>query len=162
MADLIDDLLKLSRLGRQELRKSSLDLSSIATEVAVELHHSGTNCEFHISENMQGYGDSPTIKLVLLNLMENACKFSNHQGPVEVGERDGAFYVHDEGIGFDQQYAEKMFLPFERLVLDRDYPGTGIGLANVKRIVDRHGGEVWAESRGLGEGATFFFSLPAA
>jgi light-regulated signal transduction histidine kinase (bacteriophytochrome) len=162
MADLIDDLLKLSRLGRQELRKSELDVTWLAEEIAGEIEHGGSKCEFTIARGMRAYGDQPTIKLLMSNLMENACKFSNHQGPVEVGQEDGTFFVKDKGIGFDQQYAEKMFLPFERLVLDRDYPGTGIGLANVKRIAERHGGRVWAESEGAGQGATVYFFLPGA
>ena len=162
MADLIDDLLKLSRLGRQELKKTHLDITAIAKDLANEVGHGNAQCQFKIKEGMKAYGDPPTIRLLINNLLENACKFSNQTGEIEVGEDDGAFFVRDRGIGFDQQYAEKMFLPFERLVLDRDYPGTGIGLANVKRIVDRHGGKVWAESAGLGEGATFHFSLPKA
>jgi signal transduction histidine kinase len=97
---------------------------------------------------------------VLNNLLENACKFAHEGGPIRVGQKDGVFFVEDHGIGFDQQYAERIFLPFERLVLERDYPGTGIGLANVKRIIDRHSGKVWAMSAGPGQGATFYFSLP--
>ncbi len=163
MADLIDDLLKLSRLGRQELKKTSLDITAMAKEVAADITNAGSKCEIRIAEGLRAYGDVPTIKLVLVNLMENACKFSNHIGPVEVGQgSDGVFFVRDSGIGFDQQYADKMFMPFERLVLDREYPGTGIGLANVKRIVERHGGEVWAQSAGLGQGATFYFRLPTS
>ena len=162
MADLIDDLLKLSRLGRQELTKSNLDLTGIAEEISSDIKSAGSHCEISIAKGMRAYGDPPTIKLLLSNLIENACKFSNQVGPVEIGQEDSTFFVKDRGIGFDQQYAEKLFLPFERLVLDRDYPGTGIGLANVKRIVERHGGKVWAESEGLGKGAIFHFSLPAA
>jgi PAS domain S-box-containing protein len=162
MADLIDDLLKLSRLGRQEMRKADLDITEIAREVASDLVHAGSKCEIHVKDGLKVYGDQPTIKLLLTNLMENACKFSNHAGPVEVGQEGDAIFVRDAGIGFDQQYAEKMFLPFERLVLDRDYPGTGIGLANVKRVIDRHGGKVWAVSDGLGKGATLYFALPRA
>lgn len=161
MADLIDDLLKLSRLGRQELKKTELDISRITLEVADELAHGGTQCQITVAKGMHAIGDLPTIKLAITNLVENACKFSNHQGPVEVGKQGDSFFVRDQGIGFDQQYEEKLFLPFERLVLDRDYPGTGIGLANVKRVIDRHGGRVWAESEGIGKGATFYFALPS-
>jgi PAS domain S-box-containing protein len=160
MADLIDDLLKLSRLTRQEIRKTNLNLTEIAEEISTELKHGGSACNIKIQKGMETYGDPPTIKLLLTNLMENACKFSGQEGSVEIGRSDGYFFVRDHGIGFDQQYEEKMFLPFERLVLDRDYPGTGIGLANVRRIADRHSGRVWAESEGTGKGATFYFSLP--
>jgi len=161
MADLIDDLLKLSRLGRQELKKTDLDITAMAKEIANDIQHAGSSCEFEIAEGMTAYGDVPTIKLVLANLMENACKFSGHKGVIEVQESEGTFSVSDNGIGFDQQYEEKMFMPFERLVLDREYPGTGIGLANVKRIIERHGGHVWATSPGVGKGAVFSFDLPS-
>jgi PAS domain S-box-containing protein len=160
MADLIDDLLKLSRLGRQELKKTTLDITAIAKDLANDVHPGERTCEFDIQPGMTAYGDSPTIRLAIGNLIENACKFSDKGERIQIGFENGAFFVKDHGIGFDQQYAEKIFMPFERLVLERDYPGTGIGLANVKRIIDRHDGKVWAESAGQGKGATFYFSLP--
>jgi PAS domain S-box-containing protein len=160
MATLIDDLLKLSRLGRQELRKTQLDMSAIASDLSAEITQGPCPVTFDIQEGMKGYGDSATIRLVLSNLMENACKFSPEGGKVLIGKEKDAFFVSDRGIGFDQQYEDKLFQAFERLVLDRDYPGTGIGLANVKRIIERHRGHVWARSEGPGKGATFYFTLP--
>lgn len=160
MADLIDDLLKLSRLGRQELRKTDLDLTTMATEIAAELLNGKCSADFKIQPGLRAHGDSPTIRLALNNLLENACKFSPNGGTIEFKSENGAFLVRDQGIGFDQQYEEKLFLPFERLVRECEYPGTGIGLANVKRVMERHGGKVWAKSEGADKGATFYFQLP--
>lgn len=160
VAKLIDDLLKLSRISRQELQKKQLDITAIAREVAHDLKSTYQEVDFQIAEGMTAFGDAPTIRLVLSNLMENACKFSSGQGTVTVGCEDGSIFVSDEGIGFNQDYEEKMFMPFERLVLDREYPGTGIGLANVKRIIDRHQGKLRAISKGANVGATFSFQLP--
>jgi signal transduction histidine kinase len=108
---------------------------------------------------MKAYGDPTLIRFALLNLMQNACKFSPPDSTTQVGSSGDTFYVADKGIGFSPDYASKIFQPFERLVNEEDYPGTGIGLANVKRIIERHGGAVWAESA-PGEGAKFFFKLP--
>jgi PAS domain S-box-containing protein len=159
MGDLIDDLLKLSRLGRQEISRKDLDLSALAAELVDELR---APAEILIQPGLHALADAKLMKLALQNLLDNAIKFSSNTGKaaIEFGQReDGAFFVRDNGIGFDTQYSDRLFLPFERLVLDRDYPGTGIGLANVKRIIDRHGGRVWAESE-LGHGATFYFTIP--
>jgi signal transduction histidine kinase len=110
------------------------------------------------------YGDPILLRLTLLNLIQNAAKFSPKGGTIQVGGRpDGensVFYVKDEGIGFEMKYAHKLFLPFERLHRESEFPGTGIGLANVQRVVHRHGGTVWAESS-PGRGATFYFALPS-
>jgi len=95
-----------------------------------------------------------------LNLIENAVKFSTPAAAIRIGQREGAFFVSDSGIGFDMEYASKIFRPFERLVRDEEYPGTGIGLANTQRIVQRHGGKVWAESE-PGLGSIFYFTLPS-
>lgn len=157
---LIDDLLKLSRLSRQEMRWAPFDLSELAQTVATELKSDerSEHVAIEIQEGMQAVGDPKLMSFVLLNLMENACKFSPRGGKVRIGRVGKSFYVADEGIGFDTRYAEKLFLPFERLVGQEEYPGTGIGLANVKRIIDRHGGRVWAEST-LGKGSTFWFTI---
>jgi PAS domain S-box-containing protein len=158
---LIDDLLKLSRLGRDEFVKSQFDLSKLAESVWNELlpDEQCQVVEIEIEPDLKGYGDPRHIQLLLLNLLDNACKFSPNGGKVRVGQQGGAFFVSDQGIGFDMAYAEKLFLPFERLVREADFPGTGVGLANVHRIVERHGGNVWAESE-PGHGATFYFTLP--
>ncbi len=159
MGDLIDDLLKLSRIGRQPMARESLDLSAMATEILGELHYDG---DHRIAPSMLMTGDPKLMRLAVENLIGNAVKFSSKskKPSIEVG-RNGpnTFFVKDNGIGFDMNYADKLFGAFERLVRDDEYPGTGIGLANVKRIIDRHGGKVWGESEIEG-GATFYFSVP--
>lgn len=165
MAILIDELLHLSRLSRADLRCTRVDVTKMAHELAGELCNSEDGCkvEFAIQPNLTAMGDARLLRLALQNLMDNARKFSPEGGVVSVGatELDGetVFYVKDHGIGFDMRFAHKLFLPFERLVTDAEFPGTGIGLANVKRIIDRHGGTIWPEST-PGKGATFFFKLP--
>lgn len=165
MGQLIDDLLKLSRLGRQELTRDPVDLTALAhlaTQAVVGQHPKPH--ELVIDPDMEAVGDSKLLYFVLENLISNAFKFAKGEGvpTLHVGSltRNGqrVFFVRDNGTGFDQEYASKVFLPFERLVRDDEYPGTGIGLANVKRIVERHGGKVWAQSS-PGAGATFFFTL---
>jgi signal transduction histidine kinase len=160
---LIDDLLHLSRLSRQEMQLIDFNLTEMAEAVAKDLRarSAAGNCTFDIEPGLVGHGDPLLVQFVLMNLMENACKFSPRGGAIRVGRSpDGAFFVQDDGIGFDMSYANKLFMPFERLVRDDQFPGTGIGLANVRRIIERHGGKVWAEST-PGHGATFRFSLPA-
>lgn len=158
LGQLIDDLLKLSRIARQEISRVSVDVSALALSVSSEL----VPGEFDIQPGMLAAADEDLLRFVLLNLMENAAKFSPQGTKIQVGRKliagRSAFFVADHGIGFDMRYAEKLFLPFERLVRQEEFPGTGIGLANVKRIVERHGGEVWAESE-PGKGATFYFTL---
>jgi signal transduction histidine kinase len=121
--------------------------------------------EFNIQGRITVEADDNLVKFLLMNLLENACKFSPKGGLIEVGETqiDGqqTFFVRDHGIGFDMIYLNKVFLPFERLVTEDQFTGTGIGLANVHRIVQLHGGRVWAESQ-LGKGSTFFFTLAPA
>ncbi len=166
MGSLIDDLLKLSRIARQEMTRSDVDLSGLATEVYEEVaaREPCENIRFEVQEGLCAKVDAKLFRLVVLNLIDNACKFSPDGGKISIGEAaqnaEPVFFIKDEGIGFDKQYAEKMFLPFERLVLDTEFPGTGIGLANVKRIVERHGGKIWAEGE-LGKGSTFYFTVPA-
>jgi signal transduction histidine kinase len=156
---LIDELLKLSRITRQDMAKTSFSLSDLAREVADDLGEAGAgNALIEIQPGLTAWGDPKLIRFVLLNLLENACKFSPEGGTVRLGAKDGTFFVSDEGIGFDPRYSDKLFRPFERLVTQDEFPGTGVGLANVKRIVERHGGQVWAESE-LGKGATFWFTL---
>jgi PAS domain S-box-containing protein len=156
MGTLIDDLLKLSRLGRQEMSPAEFDLSAMTHDVAEELDAAD---RVIVEPNLVAFGDHRLVRFVLLNLMENSLKFSPEGGNVRVGKRGDSFYVADEGIGFERDYAEKIFKPFERLVRDDEYPGTGIGLANAHRIVKRHGGHIWADAE-PGKGATFHFTLP--
>lgn len=157
---LIDDLLQMSRIARSQMRWQEVDLSSLADEVLTELRDRPwpQNVTVEIEPCLSGIGDARLLRFVLQNLLENAYKFSPDGGTIRFGREGQAFFVSDEGIGFDMQYASKLFLPFERLVLERDYPGTGIGLANVQRIIQRHHGSVWAQSE-LGHGATFYFTL---
>ncbi|AIE83840.1 sensor histidine kinase [Fimbriimonas ginsengisoli] len=163
LAALIDDLLKLSRLSHTEMRPVSFNLSDLAQEVIDEMALNGpVKCTFQVQPDLNAFGDPFLVRFVLWNLLNNACKFSPEGGLVSVSqEQGGAFCVRDQGIGFDMRYVEKLFQPFERLVTESQFPGTGIGLANVKRIVERHGGRVWAESE-PGCGSRFLFTLEAS
>jgi light-regulated signal transduction histidine kinase (bacteriophytochrome) len=167
MAELIDDLLELSRVGRAELSRRRVSLSEIGHVVATELRKTDPDrqVEVHIQDDLVADADRRLVQIVLENLLGNAWKFTANVAPatIHVGGRqaeDGAVYfVQDNGAGFDMTYADKLFRPFQRLHGDADFPGTGIGLATVHRIIDRHGGRVWAEGA-VGAGATVFFTLP--
>jgi light-regulated signal transduction histidine kinase (bacteriophytochrome) len=166
MGELIDDLLDLSRVTRREMRHEDVDLSALAAAVMAELTRAdpGRPVKVHIAEGMRARGDPALLRLMLENLLGNAWKFTGRETPacIEVGvERDGdrlVYYVRDNGVGFDMAYADKLFGAFQRLHGATEFPGTGIGLATVQRIVFRHGGQVWAHST-VGQGATFFFTL---
>ncbi len=155
---LIDDLLMLSRLGRASINRVEFNVSKLAEEVATEVRDRDWDrpVSIVIEPNISICGDPRLIRFLLQNLFENACKFSYPElgANIEMVAVTGGFLVRDNGIGFDQLYVGKIFEPFERLVKESEYPGTGIGLANVKRIVDRHGGQIAAEGR-EGRGATF-------
>jgi len=163
MGELIDALLDLSRVGRRPLRRETVDLSSLASAIADELRRTepGRRVEFEIAENVRGEGDETLLRLVLQNLIANAWKFTAGREPARIafgiGE-DGAYYVRDNGAGFDMAYAGHLFAPFHRLHGAAEFPGTGIGLATVDRIVRRHAGRVWADGE-VGKGATFHFTL---
>ncbi len=163
LSDLIDDLLEFARLAHHEVRRRPVDITAWAKQSAriAQDEYPGRGLKFDFEEGLTADADLTTTRIVLQNLMDNAAKFSPNGGTISVGFRDGAFFVRDEGIGFNMAYHQKLFLPFQRLVLDSEFPGTGIGLANVERIVVRHGGKVWAESN-LGHGATFWFTLGSA
>lgn len=151
---LIDDLLQFVRLGQMQIQRASFDMTALARSVAEELR-----IDSDIETGMTATGDATLVRLLVQNLLDNAAKFCGMTSAcVEMGRDGETFYVRDHGIGFDPKYAHKLFQPFERLHREGQFPGTGIGLANVKRIVGRHGGRVWAESR-PGAGATFFFTL---
>ncbi|MGV3614694.1 MAG: PAS domain-containing protein [Fimbriimonas sp.] len=162
LASLIEDLLEYSRIGRQEVARSPLDLSQIATEVATELGGRNRRTKIEIEPDLTSNGDPLLVRLVIQNLIENALVYSPEGGTIRVGRdetREGCpFFVRDEGIGMDMAYADKIFEPFQRLHLDTEYSGTGIGLANVRRIIERHSGQIWVESEPE-KGATFFFTL---
>ncbi len=166
MGRLIDDLLKLSRVSRAELRRDPVDLTALARQVAEDLGERApqrrVRCE--IAAGMTVHGDARLLAVVLQNLLDNAWKFTARRAEavIQVGEsrREGerVFFVRDNGAGFDMRYLEKLFVPFARLHTEAEFGGTGIGLATVQRVVARHGGRVWAEGE-VGKGATFFFTL---
>ncbi len=164
LATLIDELLKLSRLTRHDIVRVPVDLGRLAREIFSEVARAyPRGCNFEASDDLIGVGDARLLRLVLWNLIDNAVKFSPSGGTIRFGrlrpETEPTFFLSDEGVGFDMAFAAKLFLPFERLVLESEFPGTGIGLTNVKRIIQRHGGRVWAESS-PGKGSTFYFTLP--
>lgn len=167
MSELIDGLLRLSRLTRMDMQIQEVDLSAMAGQEAAVLMQAdpGRTIEFDIAPGLKVRGDPAMLRAVIQNLFENAWKFtrSRQAARIELGvlqvEGGRGYFVRDNGIGFDQQYAERIFGAFQRLQRVEDYPGAGIGLATVRRIIQRHGGRIWAESA-PGEGATFCFTLP--
>jgi PAS domain S-box-containing protein len=166
MGQLIDGMLTLSRVNRVEMHPDKVDLSQIICSIAEELKRSQPErtAEFIIAPNITDYGDRALLDALLRNLLENAWKFTEKRPHtlIEFGLKQGAggpvYFVRDNGIGFDMKYSDKLFKPFSRLHSQEEYSGSGIGLANVFRIVRRHGGQVWAEGE-AGKGATFFFTL---
>jgi DNA-binding response OmpR family regulator len=166
MGELIDDLLQLSRVSRAEIHAQPIDLSALAREIAAGLSAGGRKVEVRIEDGLTAKADRQLIKIVMENLMGNAWKFTGKaESPaVEIGKTaaaDGqAFYIRDNGAGFDMALADKMFQPFRRLHSEAEFPGTGVGLATIHRVIDRHGGRVWAEGK-VGHGATFYFTLAA-
>lgn len=162
MDELITALLSLSRLTRAEIHREPVNLTDIAEDIAAEVHaEPGAKAvEFTIAPDLRAEADAKMVRIVLDNLVANAVKFSarSERPQVEIGKKDGAFFVRDNGVGFNPQYSRKLFAPFERLHSADEFPGSGIGLATVQRVVARHGGRVWAESE-EGRGATFYFTL---
>ncbi|MEZ0326794.1 MAG: PAS domain S-box protein [Fimbriimonas sp.] len=162
MAQLIDELLGFARLARVQLRMQDIDMSVLAVVVTKDLEtHWPQHTEFKIQPGMKAKGDLNLIRLVLTNLVSNALKFTSRvEHPlIEIGEDpERGFFVKDNGAGFNPDFASRLFRPFERLHTDEDFQGTGIGLANVERVIRRHGGEVSAEGS-PGKGATFYFTL---
>jgi len=166
MGLLIDDLLNLSRVSRSELSMEDVDLSSTATDIASELQRSAPErrVAFSIAPGLHAQGDPRLLKIALENLFSNAWKFTVNRSPaqIEFGRtaRNGksAYFVRDNGVGFDMAYVGKLFGAFQRLHSVAQYPGTGIGLATVQRIINKHGGHVWAEAE-TDRGATFYFTL---
>ena len=168
MSRLIDDLLGLSRLARRELIREQVDVSGLAREVADELlaEHEARVVEVVIAPDMAADADPRLLRVILRNLLDNAWKFTaKHEAArVEVGVTDAdgerAFFVRDDGAGFDPEHAEHLFGAFQRLHTAGEFEGDGIGLAMVQRLVNRHGGRAWAEGQ-VEKGATFFFTLPS-
>ena len=166
MATLIDDLLKLARVTRGEMRTEVVDLSKVAGEIVAELERSTPErqVEFAIAQGLEARGDPRLLRVVLDNLLRNSWKYTAKQPRARVefaaaqenGER--VFMVRDNGAGFDMQYADKLFGVFQRLHTAAEFEGTGVGLATVRRIITRHGGRIWAESA-VDRGATFYFTL---
>ena len=168
MGTLIDDLLVFSRMGRSEMRRSSVKTDDLVAEVMSEMakDFEGRNIEWDISPLPEVNGDRAMLKQVWVNLISNAVKYSQHRSPskIKIGSRKNdsgelEFFVQDNGAGFDMAYVDKLFGVFQRLHLNEEFEGTGIGLANVRRIILRHGGKTWAEGK-IDAGATFYFTLP--
>ncbi len=165
MAQLIDAVLYLSRVARADLRRQEVDVSALAHAIIERLRETDDrSVEVRIRPGLVAEGDGQLLRIALENLLDNAWKFTRDQSEprIELGVThlpgEPAYFVRDNGAGFDMSYAERLFTPFQRLHLSSEFPGTGIGLATVQRIVYRHGGRIWAEGS-VGQGATFLFTL---
>lgn len=168
MGRLIEDLLSLAQVSRTDFRNEIVDLSQLAAQV-LERHlgsQDGREVSVTIAPGLQARGDVRLIRVVLENLLGNAWKFTSRRastiisvGQLADAEGEPIFFVSDNGAGFDMAHADKLFKTFQRLHSSTEFPGTGVGLATVHRIVARHGGEVWADAEPE-KGATFFFTLP--
>ena len=166
MGNLIDDLLTFSRIGRRELVKINIQMKRLVTEVAVELKNEQPDrvIEFHIGELLPAIGDKMAIRQVWLNLVSNAIKYTKYKDKaiIEISSREeGAeiiYAIKDNGAGFDMRYADKLFGVFQRLHTEEEFEGTGVGLALVQRLLLKHGGHIWADSK-VDLGTTFFFTL---
>ncbi|WP_455211166.1 PAS domain S-box protein [Kaarinaea lacus] len=167
MAQLIDDMLKLSRLTRSHLQHENINISELATEIctALQKEASDRTVQFDITPNVFAYGDEGLLTVVLDNLISNAWKYTSKtsHGVIEVGaladDKETTYWVKDNGAGFNMKYVDKLFGAFQRLHHTHEFEGSGIGLATVARIIHRHGGRVWAEGV-ENQGATFYFTLP--
>jgi PAS domain S-box-containing protein len=166
MSSLIDDMLQYSRVGRTRIKAERLDITGLVEGIVRELRRRTANpqTEVIVHENMTAEADPALLTILYENLIENALKFTSKtpQPRVEIGQvelrGEQVFFIKDNGAGFDMTHSARLFTPFERLHEEREFPGTGIGLANVYRIVSRHGGRIWAEAE-PGKGATFYFTL---
>lgn len=167
MSDLIDDLLHLSRVNRAEFKPQPVDLSQLAGEIVSQLEqtHPDRKVEFSLSDNVTTNGDPRLLRIAMENLLGNAWKFTSHKSParIEFGfinhpDKGPSCFIRDNGAGFDMKYAHKLFGPFQRLHAMNEFPGTGIGLAIVQRIINRHDSSIWVEAES-GKGAVFYFTL---
>ncbi len=170
MGNLIDDLLAFSRIGRAETKETEVDLEQLVKEVVAEIGQDtkSRDIAWKIGALPVCYGDRSMLRLVVVNLVSNAAKFTRMRKPAEIeigcvdrNKKDVEVFVRDNGAGFDMKYANKLFGVFQRLHLPEEFEGTGIGLATVQRIIHRHGGKVRGEGA-IDQGATFYFSLPKA
>jgi signal transduction histidine kinase len=168
MGGLIDDLLSFSRMGRVELKRSAVDLASLVAQVRQTLGPAaaGREIRWSVGELPEVQGDPAMLRQVLASLLDNAVKFTRPRASAEIeigARREGdhfVLFVRDNGVGFDPRHADKLFGVFQRLHTRAEFEGSGIGLASVRRIIQRHGGHTWAQSV-LGEGTAVYFSLPA-
>jgi len=166
MSRLIDDILELSKISRGTLKKSTVNLSDACKRLSNQINESNPeqSIEWRIQEGITKSMDRAMMNIMLQNLLENAWKFTRKtvNACIEVGMKDSdgdsVCYVRDNGCGFNMDYLDKLFLPFERGHTESDYPGTGVGLAIVNRVIQRHGGRIWVESE-IDKGATFYFTL---
>lgn len=171
MGRIIDDLLKLSRVTRQNVERNIFNLSELAKSVIEDTIKENPHQEYEldksrfiVQENIQVWGDERLLRVAFENLISNAWKFSGKKSEPKIiigkSNKNGkdCYYVEDNGAGFDMAYAQKLFNPFQRLHSESEFEGTGIGLATVRRIILKHGGEIWTESQ-IGIGSTFYFTL---
>ncbi len=167
MGQLIDDLLAFSRLGRKDLAKSSIDMCELVQGIITELEQAnrGRKIEFAVGQLPQIQGDRMMLRQVVFNLLNNSVKFTGTRQQAKISvtasetDTEVIYAFTDNGVGFDMQYADKLFGVFQRLHRQQDFEGTGVGLAIVHRVTSRHGGRVWAEAQ-LDKGAQFFIALP--
>jgi light-regulated signal transduction histidine kinase (bacteriophytochrome) len=166
MQSIIDDMLSLSSIGRHEMNRETVNISAIVLNYLQELKgmQPDRTVEFFIQDNVNVRADPRLIHLALENLLRNAWKFTSKKDitRIEFGttikENQTVFFIRDNGEGFDMQFAEKIFEPFKRVHAEKEFGGTGVGLSIVQRVINRHGGSVWAEGE-VGMGATFYFTL---
>ena len=170
MSRLIEDLLYLSQISRQEISRTNIDMSKLASSIVADLRETGPSrsVEVNIAEGLTAHADKRLIAVALSNLLENAWKFTSNienariefgaNPPLHSSREETVYYVRDNGAGFNPEFIEKMFRPFQRLHSENEFEGTGIGLAIVERVIRRHGGRIWAEGE-VGKGATVYFNL---
>jgi PAS domain S-box-containing protein len=166
MGILIDEVLELARVSRCELKKNLVDLNKLAKDILtdLQLNAPARKSKIQVGKNLYAEADERLVRVVLENLLDNAWKFTSRRELTEITldklqtPQEKIFYIRDNGVGLDMQYANKLFGPFQRLHSDEEFPGTGVGLATVQRIIQRHGGRIWVESE-VNKGTTFYFTL---